>query len=282
MITIRHDSVIDIPQLNFLLKKYGKRVSNFDTSLIDDDIIKMSRKNDIAKYEVTRKNTNMIINNLEHMKKEINKRGKKGIEVWWHLEGNRIKSKPIEFISVRNYGINTVEYVERQEDAIVCIDYSEVMSVLALEIVYRDLGISFKSMENKLKDISIIGVNDIAKLKNEITLPDCEVMRSFRVEQTDYQSKHTNELVDYFGNNVGEDILYNKALQSSYNQAMSIITTSIISNANKLNLDMNIVSVLEDRIYLSNASSKLRECIETICLKVFGRLFEIVPEIVIY
>lgn len=254
--------------------------------LLNDDIDRLKKMIDKTKSPVMLKNIKMTIKYLEGIRKKANK---STISLDWTVINNKVVARPFEMRKIDMLDINTTDYVVLDDKTLVNIDYSDVINAIALELGHRDFCLDSSDIEKRLKDISIISVNDINILKERGILEDdmAVALMSSRIEDTPYRSDDTNERYDYFGNNVGEGTDYRDMIESSINCAMQKLVYNTFNTASQIGIDIYVCGVYENSMAFIMDNDKveaLKNKLENdkVTIRVFGRKFEVTPKIVAY
>lgn len=284
MISIQQNSKLDRVRLSNNLDKYGVTEYKFSEQSIQDDIDKLTRAEDASK-RIKAENIRRTKKYLTHV---LNKAYKGKVKVNWTLSGNEITSIPIEIRKIKMFGIQATDYITLENEAVLSIDYSRLIDMLAFEIAYRDFGFTGEDIENKLSDISIVGVysSDILFDRGLIEENTYDVTLGMMIDDTPYMSVDKATKFDYFGNAVETDKFYRGIIESTREIAMSIIVQDMLSKVSKQNIRVEIAAVYEDSVYLilpdGKDESTAQLLAEPVVARVFGRRFEVQPIVQMY
>lgn len=284
MILIQQDSKLDRTKLSANLSRFGNMQYKFSEQSIKDDIDKLTAMEVGA--------NRLKLENIRRTKKYLSgilKRAVRGsVKVNWDLKGNEITSIPIEIRKIKMFGIQTTDYIVLENEAVLSIDYSQLIDMLSFEIAYRDLGFTQKDIENKLSDISIVGVSsaDILFERDLVENNTYEVTLGMMIDDTPYMSPDKTIMLDYFGNDLETDKYYRSIIENTRSIAISIIIQDMLNNVNKYGLKVEIAGVFEDSVCLILPDGKdertARLLAEPIVARVFGRRFEVKPKVQMY
>lgn len=284
MILIQQNSKLDRTRLSSNLDKYGITEYKFSSESIQDDIDKLTRMEEGAN-RIKLENINRTKKYLNNILKKANK-GK--VKVNWTLKGNEITAVPIEIRKIKMFGIQTSDYITLENEAVLSIDYSRLIDMLSFEIAYRDFGFTREDIENKLSDISIVGVysSDILFDRELIENNTYDITLGMMIDDTPYMSVDKSIKYDYFGNAVETDKFYRGIVENTRGIAMSIIVQDMLSKVSKNNIKVEIAGVYEDSVYLilpdGKDESTAKLLAEPVIARIFGRRFEVQPVVQMY
>ena len=284
MILLRQDSKIDKQKLESLLHKYGKLTYNFSTQLISDDIDKMTELENNAHTAHRLENTKRTKGYLEGLYK---KASNGEFKAEWVLSGNKISALPVEIRKIKMYDIRATDYIIKKNEAIMYLDYTELLNIIAFEISYKDFGVNEEDIEDKLKDIGIITQYKSEVLKSVLT--ECgtfDKMLNMRVEDTIYMSSDKKSLYTYYMDKVLSDKTYRKVAEETAYTTMSIITQNLLSRASSLGLGIKLGGVFEDSIVIilpDGRNARIESELNiSVIVRAFGRKFVVEPKIQVY
>lgn len=268
-----------------ILQKYGMTELKIDSSLIEDDILRMKRMINNAKNKSDEKNIKNIIKYLDTLKSKINEDEK--YEITWILDKFTIKGYPINIKNINEYGIRPCEYVELEnKQRFIRIDYSNVFQCIAFEMMYKDFGYSFDEIEEELKDIGISVINPIDRIQKYLDENALKYSKVLRIGDSSYASDDGKLAWDYFYSAWNEKKQftggnYKDPVNRSIDIAIVIITKSILNNFIAKHIDFKICSLGEDGLYfiVEGNDEDIAGCIENCTVRAFGRKFEAKPSL---
>lgn len=263
---------------NNKLKKYFKYTYTFDVDEICFYKAHLLSKSGNEYYELS-------VNYLNYLLNQIKARRNK-FEVKWSYDNTsgEIISEPLKFFRGK---FATTDFVQLSGQKIVYVQYKKMCNIIAFYLSYKDLGYSFKDIENILKDKGLTTLNDTHWL-SQINF-EFEDIFSKEVINSDVMGED-NSIYDYFGRKTVRDMReqYKKIIKSSFGYALYIILNDIFS---ELNGTVNPEDVRVFEIGLSeigvvildvNVMDKVVEALsKPVKIKAFNRWFFINPEITI-
>ncbi len=271
------------------IKKYLNRhnpVLKLDSSLIESDICKLNRiEETLLKHSI--KDNSLF----DTMRKYLNKllKTKSDIELEWKIKDNSLKSVPFQFTSVsfsRSAEINMVDYITlNPNENMVSIDITELLSLIAFDLVHRDLGITDREIEEHLKGkTSILGVNDSSCLSD--TYIDNDFFRmatSLRISNSKYLDTDNKSINTYFGHSIKNTTDYSDVLKATYEYTYTLILEHILGIIHDRQLDMQLVGYSNGKIYIiDKGNTVVFNDLLDIDLVIFGRTFRIKSNISVY
>ena len=271
------------------IKKYLNRhtpVLKLDNSLIESDIHKLNR------IEETLSKHNITDNSLfDTMRKYLNKllKTKSDIELEWKIKDNSLKSVPFQFTSVsfsRSAEINMVDYITlNPNENLISIDITELLSLIAFDLVHRDLGITDREIEEHLKGkTSILGVNDSSCLLDIYIDNDFfRMATSLRISNSKYLDTDNKSINTYFGHSIKNTTDYSDVLKATYEYTYTLILEHILGIIHDRQFDMQLVSYSNGKIYIiDKGNTVVFNDLLDIDLVIFGRTFRIKSNISVY
>lgn len=278
MIIISQDSKIDRAKLNGLLDKYGSTMYTFNTQSVNDDIRKLEKLATSVTSKIAQENIKRTLKYLN----VIAKKAQQGpLQILWTLRGNEIMSLPIEMRQIKMFEIQATDYISLENEAVLSLDYTEVIDALAFEIAYRDFGVSIEDIENKLSEVSIVGLYGADILRDVVEEKAYEHTLGMMIDDTPYMLADKSGMLDYFGNCIETDKFYRGVIENTRSIAMSIIMQEVLSKASKAGIKMKIAGVFETSVYLILPDGKNEDTAkilsDSVVLRTFGRKFEIQP-----
>lgn len=272
------------------LHSHGKTNVRLNRQMIENDIQKFERdlanlnKLNVKNKRVTRVNLIGVITYL----KSLQKYSEMGtIQLSWNTKDKLIKSSPIELLNVIEYGVNAVDYVDIYDEKIVSVDYKRLADVIAYEMMIRDLGETIESMEEKLKDLGIFMIYSSDELAKYFDKSPYLLSKLLRVSESPYLNHDTRKLKDYFGEKEFPGDTYRQAVDYSCKRAMAIVVDQILKKIKENKIPGKLLSInstevcfivtgdIDDDILINAMGEK-------VCIRAFGRRFEVVPEVQIY
>jgi len=280
---IKQDYKIDGKNLNNLLNKYGKITVKLNHQAINDDIERLKDNAEASINKVFVKNCWRIIDFLKGLKKEANNE----INISFKFNGRCIESEPITIRKFEEFNIQTTDYFDIIDKAIVNLDYKKLMCGVALELGYYDLGYTLEEIEDKLKDIGIVATYSSDELNGLLEDNMYRTLYNLRIEDSDYLSPDKKYTFDYFGDKINDNKTYIGMLDSTAKKIMSIIVDDVLTIANNNKYEVELAGVYDD--YLVFLVSKeydvgkiSAELAQTEVVRLFGRKFSFEPAITIY
>lgn len=190
---------------------------------------------------------------------------------WGFIEGI-LKSTPIQLFDIPYYNINFTKYLILKED-IIKIDLHELADIIAFELMHRDLGETHESLEEKLKDVSIIRTHDSELLVRHFKDSPYKLSRELKIEKSPYIDYNNTNILEYFLSRRFNLGYYKNVISYSCRKAMSLIVGNYASRKSGIKL----YSLSDTYIYISNIPIDLVS--DSISIRAIGRLFEIKPKL---
>ena len=283
---------INLRKLKRSLSKFSNSIC-LDINSINNDINKLEQIKQTVMSD--KKNLGQLLDKIRDTKRYLESikslaETNDNVTLNWVISDNMIKSTPINF-NVINLGkaeINTTDYIVLNDTRLICVDLSNLLSLIAFEIVHRDLGLTDRDIEENISNKSnIIGINDSAVFNEYIDNRFYEKALLLRVDDTAYKNILDNKLYSYYGDAVGKSDYYKDVLIQTYKKTMSIVLEYLLNILNDMSLNLQFIGITNSRIYFldlsksNNDSIKLRDKVD-INIRVFGRNFKAYTDIDIY
>lgn len=285
LIKIEPNTKVDFNNLEKLLDVYGNREYTFNRQLILDDIQKFEDKYNNEKSKIRKKNLRNIINYL----KDIHSKSGNGISVRWLLDGIQVCSVPVQFMRLMEYNVQITDYIIREGNTIVSVDYTNVMNALAFYMTYKATGIELEDLESILDKIGITipyNADEVVQLINPITYMLAQSLKPVLSEHVSIENKC---MYTYYVSEKPRKLAvnYREVLNDTYNITISYILENILSELeDKKCTGIKVAAVYNNSIYIivdGGVRPNLMDILSnTISLKVFGRNFEINPEVQVH
>lgn len=280
MINIQQDTA-DISGVEQLLNKNGDINLTLDIDEIEKDINILMEKEPISR--VDKKNINSVIAYLDNL---IKRADGNNILLTWIMEDGLLKSYPVEFIHIPEYNIEMTDYIHINNGYLVRVDYKNVYNIIALDMIYRDLGESMESMETKLDNLGITGIYPDSELLKYFDENIYELSKQLKISDSPYASKDKKNNIEYFGRKRFDGKYYRDMVEYSIKHALTIITKSILFKLSGFNIDFKLFSISDSGVYFITTyeDKKLVESTvsESIVVRAFGRKFEVKPRITMF
>lgn len=291
MIIIRQDIGLN-KDLERLLNKYGTTSYALDEPLIEDDIRRLGSRLRDVQCPVSKRNIKGLQRNLRKLLKKSRQSDK--LDVKWRLEDGRIVGTPRQMIQSIKYHVRPMDYIKKEDGAIMHLDYSDLLDIMGFEMIHRDIGETRDGLEKKLRDIGIIAVYDgkiMLDILNKKVKPGIrfyDMARAVSVRDTDYMEVSGNKVYTYFGEEqpIG-DGLYKSVLDKSADTATALILQNILTKINSTRGgNVLVYGVFTGHLYLAMPGGRNEDLeqmmSESVMIRALGRKFETFPKIQIY
>lgn len=286
MITIQQ-SGYSMTGLGDLVSRFSKSRLILDKTAIDDDISRIRDKIKTTGISKSHKNNlEQIQKYLENLSKTVDSEG--GIELTWKYTKGRLSCSPISLLNCRPYKINAVDYINVGCQTLFQIDYKDVYELIAFEMMYRDIGETHESMEERLKNIGILTVSP-SRIITDIFDGESpvEMSRYMKISDSPYATDNGRLSWDYFYSAGGEQtafqsMTYKECTDKTFEIITLILTKSILGNFIKCGIQAQVCAIDTDGFYIISTPDS-REAIEknldSVVVRIFGRKFEVKPKI---
>lgn len=265
------------------------RVSvSIDCNAIQHDLDKLNNMNGRTN-KIDRDNIKAIKKYLYKIAEYIDSND--SIQLKWSVKNNRLTSEPIELIHLNPYGIKATDYVNVGKSKLVHADYREVLEIIAFEMMFRDLGETHKSIEEKLINVGITTLEPSNVLTQFIDGSPLDYSKFMKIGDSPYATIDGKMSWDYFssstknGDKAFTSGMYRECVGRSVDIANMIIMKNVVNNLNINKAKYGLCAINEDGIYMviNNADSiDMSSIFESVSVRAFGRMFEVVPNIEIF
>lgn len=283
MILIQQDAT-DVQRAALLAARGREPSIHIDTKAVEDDLASIEEKlaRPISKYD--KKNLEAVKELLERF---IGMLDSSNAGLSWELDGSVLRAKPIELLSLPEYSIEMTDYISSRNGKVVRIDYSKVLEVIAVELMYKDLGETTASMEEKLSGLGVAGVYPAYELLKHFDGDNLlHLSRVLKVGRSGYSTLNGRETYEYFGQRKFTGREYRNCTEYSYKHALTIIVQKIITDFISKNIDFKLAGLNESGIYFITEEKDNQKLIDILCesvgVKALGRRFEVKPKITIF
>ena len=195
----------------------------------------------------------------------------------WESADDIIINKPIEFVYLLKSGIDTSDYITAEDNEnIYKIKYNGLYDAIIYDLVYREYGETFNSMEKKLEHIGIGGVYPIDMLTKNIA-DNIYSARELMIEDSPYYNKEYKEMHEYFGKKIFKGKYYREVIEYSIRHAQTIIAANIANDLISKDINARLISMDYNGISfgIENGSKYIDDILDkSVSIRVFGRRFE--------
>lgn len=241
-------------------------------------------KNQMYKYD----DLCVVVDYIDYVISLLNKEGY--VKIKWVLEDMALEPDGLYLEQMTAVGFDIMDYLVSDKKTTIIISYAKIFNAIAFEIAHRDLGISDEEIDNFLKDKSIVAMyKDTELYKIQNLCPDIyksvyNHVRCMRIKDTPYSQENGK-----FSTPLGVDIkadLYGEVVDEVCRQIITYALNSIAKSQGYSGENVNMVAVLNDKIYLEADSDRVNEVLLSISpsIKVcmYGRKFDIQPKIELF
>ncbi len=283
MINIQQDTVDTVSFESILLKNGDIRIK-LDINAIQSDIDRLCSIEE--EKRVRHKERKELNETVEKLQRLIDKSRHSRILLTWSSDEDILKSSPVEIEYIQKYNIEMSDYIIPENDRLIRISYRNLYDIIALEIMYRDLGESMSSMEDKLSSLGITGIYPDTELLKYFDENIYTLSKKLKIGDSPYVSKDGRNSIEYFGKKKINSKFYNGIVSYSIRHAMSLITKALMAKLNGTNIEFKLCSISESGIYflINNPNTvDIDEVVnESVIVRAFGRKFEVKPKIVVF
>lgn len=284
--------MIDIIQKPLQLNSIGHYTNknnevrlSLDENLIVQDIARLNemQHNTCNKYD--EKNIDDLKAYLEDLLEQLDN-GE--IALRWKFKDERLKSKPVQLINEKVYGIDTCNYIKLDnKHKLVEINLKELADIISFELMSRDLGETHESIEDLLKDCGILASVDssiLIDMFNDNNDDMYGLSKNMRVDDSPYILHDEKKIKDYFGTKKFRINTYKDAVEQSCRYAVLVIMNDIFKKAVASSIKVNIVMANATNLaFIANCSEEIirEKLLDKITVRAFGRKFMINVETII-
>ena len=283
MIVIQQDSV-DVNNIEGMINRQGDIPITVDTEAIQVDLEKLVEKGKNPLSSFDKKNIKRVIsylNSILHYTKGTR------LNLTWKYEEGLLKSSPVELIHIPEYNIEMSDYISVIGNKLIRVDYKNLIKIIAVELMYRDLGETHESMEKKLYNVGITGMYPDSELLKYFEEDVYNLSKQFKVGDSPYASKDKQGNIDYFGQKRFHGQFYRDIVDYSVKYALTLIAGAIMAKFNSNNVDFKLCSVSDSGVYFTTThqdDEDINKLIidESAIVRAFGRKFIVKPKITIF
>lgn len=256
-----------------------------NTDIIDIDIKNIRKALEKVNGKENHKNIEEIIKYLQKLKAKV-KDGK--LEIGWNYRNDKFYTYPINLQYNSEYQFDSCSYIEAQNEKIIVLDFINIMSCLAFEYIYRDLGYTHDEMEKLLESVGIIGIADYSILTDFFEEEDLEpyLLRSVRMEGSPYISETNHTIRNYFNTKKFSVVkaTYKNVIDSSVEEILKCVLLDMMKRADKQNIDLKPIMISDTALgfIVKNEDFDMEEFLSDTTLRLFGRTFLMKPDISVY
>jgi hypothetical protein len=286
MVTIEQGMKIDNTSYKSILKQEDVNIK-VNSSMVEKDI---SRLNDMKSatnniYDIV--NIKRVLEALNGVYEWISADNE--IDIKWVLKNGRLETDPINIKNIEEYNIDINNYIEVEDDTeVIEVDTSDVLKMIAFEMMYRDIGEDNKSIEELLSKCSILGVNKDNPLIEYINNEHKEILRLtdvLRIDQSPYCCGN-GKIRNYYCTKVYKSDGYREVTRDNNYITNVIIANEILAQSNKNKIGIKLVSISNRKIIFIIRDEDKEVIMKTIPdkvnLRVFGRIFRVGLKINLY
>lgn len=281
MIQIQQD-MPDVTGLESIINRFGEVQISIDTDSVKLDIETLDNKLKTPLSRIDKKNIKEV---KEYLERFLKRASDCKLELLWSLDKFILKTYPIEIIHIPEYNIEMTDYISVNNGHLVRVDYKDVLEIIAIEMMYRDLDETLSSMEDKLENIGITGIYPSIELTKHFEESSLKLSKIFKISNSPYCTSDSKTSFEYFGKKEFNSTHYRDNVGYSVKHALAIITQSVLNKLLSSNIDFKLCSVSDSGIYFitSYSDADIDKIInESAVVRAFGRRFEVKPKVTVF
>ena len=268
--------------LNTLLEKMECVDIPMNVDLIQYDINRLTRMSESSENSNDKANISIII---AYLKKLMSKVENGVYQISWRFESYKISAYPLDLNHYAMYNVHTSDYIETDKK-IVRFDYTDVYQLIAFEMMHRDIGYETSEIEEHLKNVGITSINDVEIMQDYIAEDALKWSEALKIGDSPYATKDGMFSYDYFYTDENKPFRsrkYKDCVSRSVDMALAIITNALIKKFISSKVYFKLCSVTKDGIYfILDNTDNIEEYAESVAVRVFGRVFEVKPNIEVF
>lgn len=275
----------DMPDvvIESLINKNSEVQIDIDIDSIKSDIKTLEEK---LKAPLSRTDKKNIKEVKEYLGKVLNRVVDGKLDILWNVDKYILKTYPVELMHIPEYNIEMTDYISVPVESghLVRVDYRDVLEIIAIEMMYRDLDETMESMELKLENIGITGIYPSIELTKYFDESVVNLSKIFKISNSPYCTSDMNSF-EYFGKKTFKSRHYRDNVGYSIKHALTILTQSILDKLVTSNIDFKLCSVSDSGIYFITEESDVdidSLLNESAVVRAFGRRFEVKPKVTVF
>lgn len=265
-----------------IVNKHSEVEVDIAVDFLDSDIQKLQGILNDCKSSYERKDLTKTLNILNKLKaKTVD--GK--FTILWVIDKNKVlRSYPIDLAEKLTHNIKVTDYIKNFDGMYTLkLDYSEALELIAFDMMYRDLGFTREDIEEKLSNIGLTSISPASIILNllegESAIEDSSFMK---IESSPYATTDAAMCNDYFNIKMFDSGNYKDCVDFSCRYAMTAIASDVLQIINTECSNYNLCSISNNSIYImlpDNVIRNIKDKIEQVVIRVFGRKFNVMPNI---
>lgn len=258
----------------------------FSAELLDKDIAKIKEQLSKAKNKFNIANLKQILDYLTKTRKKV---VDGEVEIGWIYNKNSMYTYPVELKTVTEYNIDATDYIELHNEKMIKLDFIDLIDIMAFEYIHRDLGYEHQDIENLLEKCGISGsvsTSIMTKFFEEESLSPFYLSLTAKMEDSPYIDSVNRTIKSYFGTDEFDirkiESKYNSVINKSSKMVLDVIANDIFTTCLKKDIEIKLVSIGETNITFivkDDTDINIDELLENSTMRIFGRNFEIKPDI---
>lgn len=233
---------------------------------IDINKLKVMLEKDITQTQKTN-----ITNILKYLSKILKHCDSNTVHIRHRLSDKQfIRSDLFEVRSIPYYDINAINYFKIKDGTVIELDFSNIIDGINFECMYKDLGYDNDDINNKLKDIGVIGIYDLPDNLIEYGCSDDGMVMKIG----DCPNKYGSDMYNYFNKKV-DSVYYRETVETNENMALNCLYLQLcdkLAGENKFNVWRVRDKVITIYTTNSNCIKLIRE-LDGVVVRLFGRQF---------
>jgi hypothetical protein len=269
--------------------KLGEIQLSLNRELIEKDIARLRNEMAISKNKYNIANIKSLIAYLQKLLKNVN--DESIFEICWDTDKLKLPyTYPLNLINEPLYNINICNYIELcNNEKLVELDLTDLADIIAIEFMFKDLGETHDTVEDALKECSIVGFTESTVLTDRFKENNdkmYELSKTMRIGETPYMSLDTKKVHDYFYSTEIKTKDYKEVVEYSCRYATTLIANDILKNSIHSSIDIKLIMLNATEIaFIVNAGNEVDikgKLINNISIRTFGRKFLIEPKISVF
>ena len=261
--------------------KINRGLVEEDIARLESQLGKVSRIDDV--------NIKAILRQLKKLLGALNENEE--AEVCWAENRDKlIETYPVKIFAEPIYGVNICNYLKiAPYETLVQFDLSDMAELIAFEYIHRDINHTQDSIEELMKDCSVVGYSS-AECLTDMFAKSSEKMyylsKILRISDSPWLDKETKTIYDYFHKREFKADKYGPVVEYSAMTIALILVASVMKKCNKLGMSCTPVMITANAVAVIIRNTKhldlSKEFNEPVSLQLFGRqlIVDVKPQVI--
>jgi hypothetical protein len=287
MIYLTQNNAVEAKKINNLLSKVGYMNLRMNADLIQRDKEKVESLEAPKPTRIFNKNIKGASEYLQKLSFNygVSDEEEQGYDVNWVYSDGKVAARPFPLKDLSKFGIDVMDYIVVENiKQVYLVDFIGLCDIIAFDIMFRDLGYTFREIEEKLSDIGLVSTYSSSYIESIFT--ECKPYKlslELKTENPPLTEDNPKEVYGYFVHKRYKAGYYKDVVRGSCREAICLVLCKYIEAVIQNEISTELCYIDETRLaFKVGKSVDIDRLLDSVSIRTFGRQFEVVPKIIKY